>query len=556
MMGDWLIGKVAPAVLFAASLCGAQAQVAPAITPDTQSSLYVIRYDHWSDADERDYGRFIAELGDSGCDTVDRCLHDARNPFRGTDPPTFYFRSDCAKFPYALRFYFAWKRGLPFSYESAVEPHGAGGDPRYNFRGNAVTGRTEPKSGTQSGYAILEDIENAVFSASYRIHPDLEEPYESDHYSPAIDPKSIRPGTVIYDPNGHLATVWRVDSDGRIHYLDSHPDNSVTRGFYDLRFVRAFPGMGAGFKNWRPQRLVGAVKQADGTYSGGHIELAANKDIADFSDVQFFGNGPRPEDDDNWAKGVFILNQQMLNYYDFVRAEMAGGTLAFDPLKEVADMVDLNCADLHYRVDAVDLAIRAGLNKLPEPDRLPLNIYGSEGDWETYSTPSRDARLKTAFKELRDTAERFIRMSQQHDPKLSYRGKNLAADMLAVYTAHTGQCSITYTRSDGSRITMSYEQARARLFDLSFDPYQCVERRWGATSGTEYAPCPDATVKTAWYEAERNLRNQIDRTYEARMDFTLGELNTPGPGKGVATPPDVDVRAYLQNQVRKTESGR
>ena len=279
---------------FAASLCGAQAQDAPATTPDPPVFALDIRYDHWSEADERDYGRFIAELGDSGCDTVDRCLHDARNPFRGTDPPTFYFRSDCAKFPYALRFYFAWKRGLPFSYESAVEPRGAGGDLRYSFRGNSVSGRTELKSGTQSGYTILEDIENAVFSASYRIHPDLEEPYEADHYSPAIDPKSIRPGTVIYDPNGHLATVWRVDSDGRIHYLNSHPDNSVTRGFYDLRFVRAFPGMGAGFKNWRPQRLVGAVKQADGTYFGGHIELAANKDIADFSDVQFFGNGPRP----------------------------------------------------------------------------------------------------------------------------------------------------------------------------------------------------------------------------------------------------------------------
>lgn len=58
-------------------------------------------------------------------------------------------------------------------------------------------------------------------------------------------------------------------------------------------------------------------------------------------------------------------------------------------------------------------------------------------------------------------------------------------------------------------------------------------------------------MKTAWYEAERNLRNQIDRTYEARMDFSLGELNTPGPGKGVAAPPDIDVRAYLLEQVRK-----
>jgi hypothetical protein len=100
---------------------------------------------------------------------------------------------------------------------------------------------------------------------------------------------------------------------------------------------------------------------------------------------------------------------------------------------------------------------------------------------------------------------------------------------------------------------MGYEEAGRRLFDMSFDPYQCVERRWGANSGYEFAPCADNTVKTAWYEAERNLRNQIDRTYDARMDFTLAELKTPGLGKGVPAPPDTDVRAYLLSRMRSTQ---
>ncbi|MDE1939655.1 MAG: hypothetical protein KGI68_11580, partial [Alphaproteobacteria bacterium] len=79
-------------------------------------------------------------------------------------------------------------------------------------------------------------------------------------------------------------------------------------------------------------------------------------------------------------------------------------------------------------------------------------------------------------------------------------------------------------------------------------------RRWGATSGEEFAPCPDNTLKTAWYEAERNLRNQIDRTYEVPMDFTLAELKTPGPGKGVPNPPDTDVIAYLTAQLRPADT--
>ena len=551
MSGEKARWTGAAAMAFVASLSCAGARQAP----PPPSTTYVIRADHWSPSDEREYRRFIADIGESGCATVDACLHDLRNPYRGTDPPGTVFESDCADFPYVLRFYFAWKRGLPFSYESDVAPRGPAGDLRYDFLGNSVAGRTDVRGGVKSGYAILDEMRDAVSSATYRIDPGLEAPYEQDFYSPAISPKSIRAGTMIYDPNGHVAVVWRVDPNGRIHYIDAHPDFTVTRGFYDLRFVRAFPGMGAGFKNWRPQRLVGAAKLPDGTFVGGRIVLAANKDIPDFSTEQYFGNGPRPADDEDWSKGIFTLNKEKLDYYDFVRAEMAGGKLSFDPLREVADMVDSNCSDLHYRVLAVDLAIQTGMNNLPEPDRLPPNIYGTEGDWETYSTPSRDARLKTAFTELRDTVARFMRMVRRHDKKLDYHGKDLAADMLAVYDRHAARCRVTYTRSDGSHVTLGYEQMRRRLFDMSFDPYQCVERRWGATSGDEFAPCPDNTLKTAWYEAERGLRNQIDRTYETPMDFTLAELKTPGPGKGVPNPPDTDVRAYLISQMRGPGAG-
>ncbi len=229
---------------------------------------------------------------------------------------------------------------------------------------------------------------------------------------------------------------------------------------------------------------------------------------------------------------------------------LAGGTLRFKPLKEVGEMVASNCADLHYRAEAVNVAIKAGIEELPEPDRLPPNIYGTEGVWEVYSTPSRDARLKTAFKELRDQVARFMTMYRQHDPRLVYTGHDLVGDLLRLYAARTAACTITYTRSDGSRVSFGYEEARRRLFAMSFDPYQCAEHRWGAHTPQELATCHDGERKRAWYVAEQPLRNQIDRTYEARMDFTLAELRTPGPGKGVARPPDTDVRAYLLGQMQ------
>jgi hypothetical protein len=528
---------------------GGPANADEAPDPSNDDARYVVRYDHWSDTDERGYGEFIAALGHADCATVNRCLHDPANPFRASDPDDVVFRSDCADLPYVLRFYYAWKRGLPFGFVSQVEPRGATHDIRYTTDGNEVAAREDARDAGATGYAIIDTIRDAVSSATYRIHPDLETPLPDDLYSPALTAKSIRPGTVIYDPNGHLGIVYEVEANGRIHFIDAHPDNALTRGVYDQRFVRSRPGMGAGFKNWRAMRLDGATRAENGVYEGGMIALTPNAEIADFSLEQFFGNGPRPADDSDWQDGPFALNGEELDYYDYLRAKLAGGKLEFDPVKEVSEMVASNCADLHYRVDAVELARSAGLANEPEPARLPYNIYGAEGDWEIYSTPSRDARLKTAFKELRDMAERFVRMWRGKDAHLLYKGRDLPLDLIAAYDLGAAACRIAYVRSDGSSVSLSYEEARKRLFLMSFDPYQCLERRWGATEPRELATCKDDAIKQAWYAAEQNLRNQIERTYDARMDFGLAELAVPGPGKGVGQPPDIDARAYLVSQL-------
>jgi hypothetical protein len=540
----------APTTAPAAHAAAAPVQQPPAAAaqpPAARTNLYgqiIVRYDHWTDADERAYSEFIQAIGESGCHTVNMCLHDSANPFRASDAEGMPFHSDCAELPYVLRAYFAWKRGLPFSYESDVAPRGHTRDMRYTRDGNEVDERRDILSYSGSGYQMLDTMQSEVWSASFRIHPDIETPLEPDMYSPAIGVKSIRPGTMVYDPNGHVATIFKVEANGRMEYFDAHPDNSVTRGYFDERFVRSRPDMGAGFKNWRPLWLVGATRRADGVLIGGHVALAANKDIPDYSDVQFFGTGPRP-DDSAWNTGAFQLNGQTYDFYDYVRAVMAGGKLEFDPVQEVHDMVESNCNDLHYRSDSVLVALAAGTERLPQPARLPPNIYGTEGDWENYSTPSRDARLKTSFRELREQTERFIRMYQAGDSKLVYKGKDLAADLLATYDREANACHLTYARSDNTPVTLSYEEMRRRLFLMSFDPYHCVERRWGATDANELSTCHEGALKEAWYAVEQNLRNQVDRTYEVEMDFTLDELRTPGPGKGPAAPPDIDTRAYL-----------
>jgi hypothetical protein len=117
---------------------------------------------------------------------------------------------------------------------------------------------------------------------------------------------------------------------------------------------------------------------------------------------------------------------------------------------------------------------------------------------------------------------------------------------LAAYDQEAAACTVTYLRSNGTPVQLGYEEMRRRMFLLSFDPYHCIERRWGASQPAEAMTCRDDAIKTEWYVAEQPLRNQIDRTYDARMDFVLHDLKQgAGPGRGVATPPNIDTRGYL-----------
>lgn len=499
----------------------------------------------WSASDERAYGDFVHAIGSSDCGDIDTCLKSPANIYRTSDPKGMSFYADCADLPYLLRAYFAWKNGLPFSYASGVAAVGRSKDLRYSRYGNYVYARTDIRPAADgiwpNARQVFFNINNVISSAMYRFAPDVSRGELPDFYPVKIAPGSIRPGTNIYDPNGHVAVVYDVDSEGRIRFIDSHPDNSVTRGNYGRRFVRASAPMGAGFKNWRPLTLVGATQAGDGSYIGGVIKPAADAELPDWSDEQFFGTQKAK----SWSAALFVYQGQTIDYYDYVRRAVAGHDIVYDPVAETRSMVKGLCDDLRYRVEAVDIAVRAGLNMQGQPDRLPENIYGTTGDWETYSTPSRDARLKVSFKELRDQAIRFLTLAAKGDDHIAYQGTDLAADLARAYREEAALCPITYQASNGEQRRLSFEDARERLFAMSFDPYHCPERRWGASGADELATCPDGPVKRQWYLAEQRLRNQLERTYDVSMGFSLGQLQARVTGSGQDAAPDIALLAAL-----------
>ena len=509
----------------------------------------------WTESDERAFGAFVTAIGESGCRSFDECLKGPWNIYRASDPRGLFFYADCADLPYMLRGYFAWKNGLPFSYANGVAAVGRSRDLRYSRHGNYVHSRRDFVSSVSgnypNGYQAMREMANTISSAMYRFEPGISRGQSFDFYPVKISRDAIHPGTVIYDPNGHVAVVYKVTDDGRIRFIDSHPDNSLTRGSYGQRFVRASPGMGAGFKNFRPLNLVGAVPGKDGAWVGGHIEAASNVTLKDWSAEQFYGNADKRNR--NWHAARFLFEGKSMGYYDYVRQAVAAHNVVYDPIQETRIMMRELCDDLHYRVQAVEIALRAGIQDRAQPSHLPENIYGTSGDWETYSTPSRDARLKSSFVELKQQVARFLTMANEGSAKLDYAGSNLAADLATLYKSEADQCRVAYTGSDRSRRVLSFEDVRKRLFRLSFDPYHCVERRWGAR-GRELETCRDGTTKEAWYEAEQRLRNQIERSYETKMGFGLTQLRRAVPGSGVDAPPDTDVLAMLRIAAGKSEA--
>lgn len=50
--------------------------------------------------------------------------------------------------------------------------------------------------------------------------------------------QTVKPGTVYYDPNGHVLLVVKVENDGTIRMIDGHPDNSR-----DARFKASIRGI-------------------------------------------------------------------------------------------------------------------------------------------------------------------------------------------------------------------------------------------------------------------------------------------------------------------------
>lgn len=456
----------------------------------------------WNPRLEDEYMQFVEHLGQAvaqhRCHRLDACLRDrdANLLFDPLTDPRLSLDVDCGDLPYVLRGYFSFKRRLPFGFVCDVQ--GTGKDIRY--MADIIPARFCSWQKYKSPHAVLQKMSGSVHTGMYRMAPEIE---TADFYPVTINRDAVRPGTVYYDPNGHVLTVAEVAADGSVHMIDGHPDGSLTWTRFGQSLALGGHRQGGGFKNFRPLRLVDK-----------ELVRTPNRELPWFDGTS------------QWDRTLWGASAQDGTYYTWVRKSLAVGQLTPDPVADFRDQLQALCRDLSDRVDSVQQAVEAGLPVQSQPHELPWNIYGTSGDWEMYASPSRDARLKAAFRELYETAAALSPESP------------LRATLRAVWTQQSAQpsCRIVYHNSARKPVELTLDDVIERLFRLSFDAYHCPELRWGALPGSqEAASCPADATKQNSYAKEQRLRNRIDRDYGAPTPLTDGPEDSP----------DFDVRRLL-----------
>ena len=474
----------------------------------------------WDENAESDFAQFIRVLGkgraEGKCKKLGECLQNPNvNIYFAPEDQNLDLFADCADLPMILRAYFAFKTKRPFSWVGAIhgDRYELGNKPKYFFNQLEVPTLTK----------LFSFISSSFHTGMFRMAPDVE---DSDTYPIKVSKESLKPGTLFYDPNGHVLLVYEIAKDGSVLMLDGHPDNSLTVQTFSSKYVRGRAVTGGGFRNFRP--LI---------QSGSDVIRVKNEWLPYFSAS------------DQYQKS-YKVGGTLVTYYEWVKAKLSGATdIKYDPLKQIFEKTIGLCGEISERIKSVNAALAREIHLKPHPELLPENIFGAEGEWESFSTPGRDARLKASFREVFAYVKKISALKKNGSSSVKYQGsfENMILDMHAQFerAISSPACKFEYQKSDRRFQRLTFENVENRLFDLSFDPYHCPELRWGALQdSSEFESCRDDQIKIDWYNLESRLRNIIDR------DLTKPTTLDTGP----ELPEEVRVSWLLKSIVQELDS--
>ncbi len=398
---------------------------------------------------------------------------------------------DCADLPYALRGYFAWKRGLPMAVRKCSRGTEAKA-PRCNAPEIYIN---HAESAEAFRKYIIQVTGYQVHSGNART---LNDDDNTDFYPVELTRQSLRPGTTFADPHGHILMIAHYSPDtaevpGALYSVDAQPDGTITRKRFwrgNFLFDPNITNVGAGFKAFRP--VVCSRKNAsddDGNSSESNCYQLNNEEL-------------------NASSGFVPYSQEQLvvsgdEFYDRVEAAIHPKPLSIDDsIKELSDAL---YESAHRRLENVqngdDYIREHGPSQMIMPNGYA--VFETTGPWEDFATPSRDMRLLIAMDAVLKFPDSIIRNAKRY--QFSEEEAKAAAETARErMDQKLATQVIEYPNSDGKlvKVTMLDLLHRVDNFEMAYHPSDCNELRWGAPEGSD-------EIKTCSRRASEHERQKM-----------------------------------------------
>ncbi|MEM3113126.1 MAG: hypothetical protein QXI33_01745 [Candidatus Pacearchaeota archaeon] len=390
----------------------------------------------------------------------------------------------CGSFPMLLFLYYSYRRGLP-CLVSKIKME-SGSDIRYS-KGNHPIGHVDSLSFNGDFGSF---IQNSIFgghggynfvSGNFRTDPNLE---KTDSVPISIDRSCLMPGTMCYNANGHCLVVGHIEESGEVHFLDAHPDHSITFN----QTLSAIPSV-------KPAELgVHGLKRCYDGFRNIRLAKINNGRAVHFTNEEMIPFGYSILQYKDMAKinssGLIVNGQKVSSYPDYVRACLRTGKEK--PLDFLENSILEFAEMMKERVEFVEAAWNDVLINGPitfPNDSSSENIYQANGRWEVFSSPSSDVDRKNKYNyittRIEDMLINFDPFSRVYDYSGFSFSEELAAKLMKRKEELFSNYFIVYKKSNGGEVSLTLSDIEKRLFDLSFDPNHPPEIRWGAPAGSD-----------------------------------------------------------------------
>jgi hypothetical protein len=388
----------------------------------------------------------------------------------------------CGSFPKLMYNYYAYRRGLPASTTKIKMERG--GDIRYSHGNYPVEVISSlPFIGDFSDY-IHAGMNGKggwynFVTGNFRTAPFLK---DTDSVPIQIEKDFLIPGTMAYNANGHCLMVSKIDESGEVHFLDAHPDRTITfnQTLSALPLINSFneddPNLKRSFDGFRSLRFS--------KIENGEVRYFSNGEMEEFGfSIDQYKTMDKIRKSVNEG-GLEINGRKVKTYPQFVMARLSRGK------EGVIDFIERSSQELgnmfRERNEFVQEGWKQVLNNGPivfPNDSSSENIYQAHGRWESWSSPSSDVDRKQKYNYVATRLEEMVESfpdKTQFDYGEFNSKEELIEGILETKNRKFGLEFIYYDSSDGENVPLSLLDIEERLFDLSFDPNHPPELRWGA----------------------------------------------------------------------------